>query len=399
MGYRPIACLCWTSLERNGAKQRRSGEGPGWGVSTILEDALSGRRPPAIANNAPVLLRNPKAGRLVGIGAFPEAIEQNPIVYDLAFDIAWQSNAPDLKAWTEAYVTARYGRDVPAARSAWSRLRQSVYSQLESAPAMESPICAQPALALDKASPWGGFERNYDVGEVWTAWQELLNGRGDFGSVDTYRYDVVDVARQALADLSVPIYAEVAAAYKSGDRQRSGAAKARFMDLSVDLDTLLATRKKFLLGGWISDARRWGTTAQEKDLYERNARYLLTLWGPPSHGAFLHDYAWREWSGLISGFYVHRWEQFFAFLEAQAPGYSESGLYRVMDRPGDQSNDFYIKLTAWEAAWCDAHEAYSAEPKGDSLSVAGGLLEKWRPVMLEAYPHFAWKKSPSPAQP
>ena len=354
---------------------------------------------PAIANNAPLLLGNPKAGRLVGIGAFPEAIEQNPIVYDLAFDIAWRSAAPDLQAWTEAYVKARYGADVPAARSAWTRLRLSVYSQGESAPAMESPVCAQPALALDKASPWGSFERNYPVGEVWNAWQELLEGSPELGHVDTYRYDLVDVARQALADLSVPVYAEVAAAYRSGDRPRYQAAKSRFMDLTDDLDTLLGTRREFLFGRWIADARRWGTTGQEKDLYERNARLLLTLWGPPSHGAFLHDYAFREWSGLIGGFYRARWEQFFTFLEAQAPGYTEDGLYRVMDRPGDESNDFYRKLTAWEYAWCDGHGAYPTEPRGDSVSVSRRLLEKWRPVMQGVYPRFAWKKPPVAARP
>jgi len=353
---------------------------------------------PALAANAS-LLADPKAGRVVGIGAFPEAIEQNPVVYDVAFDIGWGHSVPELQAWMRTYVTARYGADVPAAQSAWARLLTSVYSQGEAAPSMDSPICAQPALALKEAAPWGGFDRNYDVGQVWSAWQELLDAGGALSRVDTYRYDLVDVARQALADLSVPVYAEVSASYRSGDRERLRAAETRFMDLASDLDTLLATRREFLLGRWLSDARGWGGTSEEKNLYERNARLLLTLWGPPSRGAFLHDYACRQWSGLIGGFYRKRWEQFFAFLETQPPGYSEDKLFRVMDRPGDESNAFYHSLTAWEAAWCDGHDAYPSEPVGDPVQVAGRLLLKWRPVMQGTYPGFVWRKPATPAQP
>jgi alpha-N-acetylglucosaminidase len=76
---------------------------------------------PALAANAS-LLADPKAGRVVGIGAFPEAIEQNPVVYDVAFEMGWGHSAPELQAWMRTYVTARYGADVPAAQSAWARL-------------------------------------------------------------------------------------------------------------------------------------------------------------------------------------------------------------------------------------------------------------------------------------
>ena len=345
-----------------------------------------------IANNAPSLIGSPKAGRLVGIGAFPEAIEQNPAVYDLAFDIGWRASPPDLRAWVDAYATARYGSGAPAVLSAWGRLRASVYSQGDSAPSMDSPFCAQPALGLDKAAPWGSFDREYDTAEVWAAWEDLLSCRGDLASVDTYRYDVVDVGRQALADLSVPLYFRVVKAFRSGDHKAYSAAKSRFMELGSDLDGLLATRREFLLGHWIADARGWGTTPDERDLYERNARYLLTLWGPPSHGAFLHDYACRQWSGLMGGFYLKRWEKFFEFIETQPATYSEDGLYRVMDRPGDESSPFYSALTAWEASWCSGHEASPAEPAGDSLAISAGLLAKWRPVMREAYPGFVWVK-------
>jgi alpha-N-acetylglucosaminidase len=354
---------------------------------------------PAIAANAPGLLGSPKAGRLVGIGAFPEAIEQNPVVYDLALGLAWRRDAPELGAWLNDYARARYGGDLPGARAAWRTLARSVYSQRSSSPQMECPICARPALNLDRASAWGDFERDYDPADVWTAWEELLSSSGELGATDTYLYDLVDVARQGLADLSLPLYAQVVTAYRSGDRGRFDAARARFTGLMADMDSLLGTRREFLLGRWLSDARRWGAAPAEKDLCERNARMLLTVWGPPGPDAFLYDYAGRQWSGLIRGFYMERWRRFLDFLAAQPPGYSEERLGVVMNRIGDDASPFYRDLASWEYAWCAGHEDYPSEPRGDSAAAARRALEAWRPAMRASYPSFPWKKpSPPPSR-
>jgi len=293
-----------------------------WGrpwVAGILQNfgghnSLGGNLP-QLAGNAPMLLADPKqGGRLVGIGLFPEAIEHNPLLYDLATDLAWHRTAPDLPAWVRGYVLARYGADVPAAQSAWARLLASVYSQKNPEPPMESPLLARPALTVNAASPWGSFERDYDVTQVWTAWSELLDSADRLGGVDPFRYDLTDVARQALSDLSVPLQRAVTADWNAGDHAGFAAARARFLELGADLDALLATRREFLLGKWLADARRWGTTPAEADQCEQNARELITVWGPNRPKAYLFDYSGRQWSGLLRGFYLERWKQFFAYL-------------------------------------------------------------------------------------
>ena len=86
-----------------------------------------------------------------------------------------------------------------------------------------------------------------------------------------------------------------------------------FLQLISDMDALLATRKDFLLGRWIASARNCGNTAEEKALYERNARDLITLWGDANSP--LHEYANRQWSGLLNDFYKQRWQQFFKMLQ------------------------------------------------------------------------------------
>ena len=69
-----------------------------------------------------------------------------------------------------------------------------------------------------------------------------------------------------------------------------------FLDLMNDMSELLNTRKHFLLGKWIQDARSNGITESEKDLYELNARDIVTLWGDKESG--LHEYSNRQWAGL-----------------------------------------------------------------------------------------------------
>ena len=50
------------------------------------------------------------SGMLVGLGLTPEAIETNPVVYDLMMENVWRGTegVQDLNAWIAAYVGRRY---------------------------------------------------------------------------------------------------------------------------------------------------------------------------------------------------------------------------------------------------------------------------------------------------
>lgn len=346
---------------------------------------------PQLAANAPALLASPAGKNLVGVGLFPEAIEHNPLFFDFAADLAWHRQPADLSAWTRRYIHARYGRDDALAQRAWATLLTSVYSQKSPEPPMESPLQARPALGLDRASPWGSFVREYDPNAVWSAWTDLLGAAANLSDCDPLRYDLADVARQALADLSVPLHREIVAAWRAGDRPRYVAARDRFLDLGRDLDRLLATRREFLLGPWLADARRWGTTPAEADLYERNARQLVTVWGGTPETTMLFEYAGRQWSGLMNGFYLERWQRYFAWLEQQPATYDDASLPRRDGRVTAAANDFYRDLARWEFSWCEGHEPHPVVPQGDTRSVARELLDKWSPVRRSAYAGFNWQ--------
>ena len=98
----------------------------------------------------------------------------------------------------------------------------------------------------------------------------------------------------------------------------------------------------------------------------------------------------RQWAGLLRGYYLPRWEKFFAFVAAQPPGYRDDQLPRVGVRPRNDANAFYEELTRWEYAWRDGHEKFPDQPSGDPVLTAKSTVAKWEPVMREAYPRFDW---------
>ena len=115
------------------------------------------------------------------------------------------------------------------------------------------------------------------------------------------------------------------------------------------IDELLATRKEFLLGCWLEDAKRWGTTDAERARFEWNARRVLTLWG---EGPAIDDYARKEWSGLLGGYYKERWQKYL--------GQTEQSL--DTGKPIDEQ-DFQKRLRQWMADWSSRHESYPAQPR------------------------------------
>ena len=138
------------------------------------------------------------------------------------------------------------------------------------------------------------------------------------------------------------------------------------------MDKLLATKKDFLLGNWLNDARRWGTTAEEKNLYEKNARNLITLWGDKN--STLREYSCRQWSGLLNGFYKKRWEQFLAYVIDQMKNH----------QPVDEKL-FDNSIKEWEWNWVNSHETYSNKPKGDAVEIAKETYKKYKDIIQNAY--------------
>lgn len=329
-----------------------------------------------------------------GMGLFPEAIIQNPVFYDAVYDMIWRAEGTATNDWLDAYAHRRYGVDSPNFRKAWKILLESgPYGHEDSANQENSSmIAARPALVAKKSGPNQGFKIPYSPPNLIEAVELMLGESGRASSSSAYRYDVVDFTRQVLANYAQSLHKQIRLAYLQKDRKAFAAKTERFHQLLRDTDQLLATRSEFLLGKWLSDARARGTSPDEAELFAKNALQLVTLWGPAPMSdrtgkhAFIFDYSWREWSGLISHYYLPRWIKFHAMLEKSI----DRGDYRdpssqVHGREALCANAFYAELADWEIEFIvKPLVSLPSKPSGDSVATAKQMLEKYKSEILLA---------------
>jgi alpha-N-acetylglucosaminidase len=319
-----------------------------------------------VAAQAPAqALNDPKSGKLKGIGLTMEGIEQNPVLYELLTDNTWRNRPIDVTDWLRKYLFNRYGKSNAQALKAWDILRKTVYT----VPAdryvrdgAESIIQARPTT--DSTTHWARTSSNYRAHDLLPAWQALINASGQLQQSDGFRFDLVDVTRQVLANYALPLQRKWVLAYQQKDMAAFKLYSGQFVELIGDMDRLLASRRDFLLGPWVADARRCGITDAEKALYEMNAKDLITLWG--DQNCPLNEYACKQWSGLMGDFYKPRWQQYFAQLQLDIAG------TKAFDKQA-----FTTQIKAWEWAWVNTRKDYPVQPVGDPVAAARQIYHKY----------------------
>lgn len=324
-----------------------------------------------VAEEPAKALKDPASKKMVGIGLTMEAIEQNPVLYELMAANTWRDQPINLDEWIKAYQQDRYGYLNPHTEQAWNILRKTVYSGGSIIrDGSESIITGRPTL--DSNTVWTRTTFNYKPVEFLPAWDEMMKAIPQCSNSDGFRYDLVDVTRQALANYALPLQKKWVDAYKQKNLADFDKYSHQFLELISDMDRLLATRKDFLLGPWLADARKQGSNAAEQNLYEQNARDLITLWGDADSP--LHEYSCRQWSGLLNDFYKVRWEKFFIELDAALKQGKET-----------DPKAFENSVKQWEWQWVNSHKAYPVNPSGSSVTEAKAMYRKYRKVAGEAY--------------
>jgi alpha-N-acetylglucosaminidase len=312
-----------------------------------------------IVENLGAAMTSPRRGKLSGIGMTMEGFGYNPVLYDLVTDMTWRDKVPDLETWTAAFAQRRYGVNNPSGQRAWRILGRTIYCQ----PAYTGTvICARPGLPARRN--WENRAARFDRAAVAAAWRALLEGYEALSPLDTYQYDVVHLARENMAALADRLADDAYKAYEAKDAKAFDAASRRFLELIRDMDALLGTRPEFLFGKWTADAKRCATNEEERRLYEWNARTIITLWGPPE--GRLNEYAHRQWSGLLAGFYLRRWEMFFERL-AQS----------LANKQPFDAAQFDKDIRVWEEKWTHQTETYPATPQGDPVAASHRMWDKY----------------------
>jgi len=323
------------------------------------------------ANLGNITERLQRVGRsnqnMAGTALFTEGIDTNPFAFDLFTEMAWRAAPLDVSRWIGSYVQRRYGVADADAIHAWQVLSQTAYDirvdgvvfNSERDAPQESLFAACPSLTANRASNWAPEAMRYDANTFKGALPALLRAAP---RLRNQSYDLVDVARQTLANESRALLPQIKDAYDSKNRMQFEALTDRWLRLMDLQDELLGTEREFLVGRWLAYVAPWASTPAELARLNYDARSILTTWGDrkASEAAQLRDYGNKDWAGLTRDYYRVRWASYFRSLAEEL-------------RTGHPAAP--IDCFALGEAWSRGTQHYADQPHGDARLIATRIAD------------------------
>ncbi|MFC7309737.1 alpha-N-acetylglucosaminidase [Streptomyces monticola] len=262
--------------------------------------------------------RDKQGSTLAGTAYMPEAAERDPAALELFTELAWREEAVDRAEWFAQYADLRYGGRDRNAREAMAALRDTAYkiTSRDGRP-HDSIFAARPSLSANSGTYYATHTPAFSPGDFDKAFAALLGVRTPLRRSDAYRYDLTDLARQALANRSWQLIPQMKAAYGRKDLDTFRALNRLWLQLMQLSEDVTGAHRAFLLGPWLDDARRMASSADEEAQLERTARVLITTWADKvtADGGRLANYANRDWQGLIGDFHLPQWKLYLDELE------------------------------------------------------------------------------------
>ncbi|KAH9933572.1 alpha-N-acetylglucosaminidase [Epithele typhae] len=339
---------------------------------------LEGNLP--LLTSAPLAALAADGSSMAGLGLTMEGQEGNELVYDALLDQAWARAPLPLPAYVAAWTARRYRpalaprEELPqAAHDAWQLLARTVYSNTDTGvPAVQKSVYElTPALAglvnLTGVFPTRiPYDTNATVVPALAALLSAARAAPALRESPEFAHDVVDLARQLLANRFQDAYLALVAAYPA-EPAALHAAAAPMLAILDELDAVLGTDPHFLLSKWIASARRWAGEGQEDyaRFLEYDARTQVTLWNPA--GGILSDYASKAWAGLVGGYHRERWAMFVDYLVETV----ESGVEY------DQTA-FTARVVRFGQGW--VNETWGERPRGvqgDVWDIVEDIMKRW----------------------
>ena len=315
-----------------------------------------------LANNIPAALNSAK--HMEGIGITPEASVNNPLLYDFLFETVWTDNANeklpviDLDKWLKDYAKRRYGEESQSAYEALLIMKDTVYKadlNMKGQGAPESVVNARPALDINAASTWGNAVIDYDKVKLEEAAELLLKDYDKLKDSDGYKYDLATMLQQVLSNSAQEYQRKMASAFRARNKEAFNKYAEKFLSIIDNMEKVTSTSKYYLLGTWVEQAKDLAKNADDftKDLYEFNAKALVTTWGAvnQAEGGGLKDYSNRQWSGLLNDFYKVRWQKWIQARNDEL----------------DSKQPENINWFEWEWKWVRANTKYTNTPNKENL--------------------------------
>ncbi|MBE6772011.1 MAG: alpha-N-acetylglucosaminidase [Ruminococcaceae bacterium] len=317
-----------------------------------------------------------------GTGLFMEGIFQNPLYYDLAFQMLTEDSAINLDEWLKDYAYRRYGSKEKCLVDALYLLKESCYSENCTGRETGSIICARPATELRHTAPNDFKELRYDNKTLYKAAELLLSAEN--ATKDGYAFDACDLVRQVMSNYVSNLYDKVMYGFNNRDVNIFERSSNAFLKICLEVDELLQTRPELTLHEHLKEARELALTEKDQQNFELNLLTQITVWGPIKDSVN-YDYAWKEWGGMIKTYYVKRWQSFFEMLAYEFPKrrkFSTTTRKQHCERNIYRGNQFYKNYAEFERKWLSTANP-DAPSEENTVETARNLLEKYRRAILE----------------
>lgn len=239
-----------------------------------------------------------------GYGMLSEGLETNPAMYDRFIEGFGAKGDVGESEFFKGYIERRYGIEDEQLEAAFKIFAKTVWNCPRGQEGcVENVLCAIPSSAVKSVSKWGPKEGSYysrrDFAEGAKLFLASAERNPSLLSEETFRFDLVEVFLQMVADRLRELNAKIDAEQSARDEYR------KLLALAVRLT---------------SGEKRWTLAWHEHGRVRPAYRRLLTTWGDDTEAgkaSGLTDYAHRAYSEMIRDYYGNRWEAYFQWQEGK----------------------------------------------------------------------------------
>ena len=301
------------------------------------------------ANGHLEALSSPNKGNLIAHGMAPEGIENNEVIYELICDAGWSDQKIDIYQWLETYSRNRYGSDPEEIRTCWELLLKSVYGTFTDHPRYNWQF--RPGMVRSGSICLN--ESYFKAIESFVRASNLLN------ESPLYLFDLAEFTALYLGGKAELLVKAIDWQYEIGDTARAEKLENDFVYILTGMDALLSTHPTLRLERWLDFARKQAVTDKQREQYVRNAKRIVTIWGPP-----VDDYSARVWSGLIRDYYLPRWKHYFE----------------------ERKTGVRFDFADWEKSWVESGTCSSVSVPKDVVNLARSLVDYAAFITLDLIP-------------
>lgn len=257
-----------------------------------------------------------KAGRCTNFYLNPEILHHNDVYFELAIELGWNPARVELDGFMDRFLARRYGAALaPPMRPAWDELIASVYSEYDfTAPAY------QPRPNLKVPESYKTIRKGF-APRLRRALELALVQSNTLRDNNFYQRDIVDIARQYVAETFNRHYITLVDTFKKGDRLAFEKVTNYLKRCLRSQEKILASHREFSMAPEVESASRlpkfYAQGYQAANPLANNAQVIrmrYTALGGLDLYPTLIDYARKDLYELVKFYYHPRFDLFVNYL-------------------------------------------------------------------------------------